>query len=78
MGMIEAIKSCFSQYVTFSGRACRSEYWYWILFTILASVIIAVSAAEISPEIGFLSPLFFLGYFFAEYFRCGAPVARCE
>ena len=26
-----AIKTCFSKYATFSGRASRSEYWYWIL-----------------------------------------------
>src|SRR5580692_10030293 len=32
MNFVEAIKSGFSNYVTFSGRASRSEYWYWALF----------------------------------------------
>ncbi len=35
LGFVDAIKSCFSQYARFSGRARRSEYWYWILFTYL-------------------------------------------
>ena len=34
-----AIQSCFKKYVTFTGRANRSEYWYWALFTVLFSFI---------------------------------------
>lgn len=34
----EAIKSVFSKYATFSGRARRSEYWYFYLFNLLVSV----------------------------------------
>src|SRR5262245_55939957 len=32
MGFTEAIASGFRNYVGFSGRAARSEYWYWTLF----------------------------------------------
>ena len=35
----EAIKSGFSNYVTFGGRATRSEYWYWVLFVTVASLV---------------------------------------
>jgi uncharacterized membrane protein YhaH (DUF805 family) len=35
----EAIKSGFSNYVTFRGRATRSEYWYWALFVTIASLV---------------------------------------
>ena len=28
----EAVRSVLSQYATFSGRASRSEYWWWVLF----------------------------------------------
>lgn len=28
----QSIKTCFSKYVTFSGRATRSEYWWFALF----------------------------------------------
>lgn len=33
----EAIKSVFNKYATFSGRARRSEYWYFYLLNILVS-----------------------------------------
>jgi uncharacterized membrane protein YhaH (DUF805 family) len=39
MGFVDAIKFGFNNYATFSGRASRSEYWYWTLFTIIASVV---------------------------------------
>jgi len=38
----DAIKTCFNKYLQFEGRAGRSEYWWFFLFTILA-----VLAAEI-------------------------------
>ena len=39
MSFVDAIKSGFSKYVTFSGRAYRSEYWYWVLFVVIASLV---------------------------------------
>ena len=30
--MGNAISACFSKYATFSGRATRSEFWYFYLF----------------------------------------------
>jgi uncharacterized membrane protein YhaH (DUF805 family) len=39
VGFVDAIKFGFNNYATFSGRAARSEYWYWTLFTIIASVV---------------------------------------
>ncbi len=41
MNFGEAIKSGFSNYVNFSGRAIRSEYWFWTLFTIIGIAIAA-------------------------------------
>jgi len=38
MDFWQAITSGFSKYVTFSGRAIRSEYWYWILFMVLGAI----------------------------------------
>ena len=34
----DSVKTCFSKYVTFSGRASRSEFWWWILFTWAVSI----------------------------------------
>jgi uncharacterized membrane protein YhaH (DUF805 family) len=39
MNFSDAIKLGFSNYVNFTGRACRSEYWYWTLFTVIVSVV---------------------------------------
>lgn len=38
----EAISFCFNKYVTFSGRASRSEYWYFFLFCILMGLATAL------------------------------------
>lgn len=40
MGFVEAVKACFAKYATFEGRACRSEYWYWVLFNALVGIIL--------------------------------------
>lgn len=38
MTFAQAIRSCYSKYVTFSGRAPRSEYWFFVLFQCLIVV----------------------------------------
>ena len=35
MGFQEAVKKCLRDWITFSGRAPRSEYWWFVLFYIL-------------------------------------------
>jgi uncharacterized membrane protein YhaH (DUF805 family) len=39
MNFQQAIQSGFSNYVNFSGRAARSEDWFWIVFYLLAVVV---------------------------------------
>lgn len=41
MNMTEAVKTCFTKYFTFSGRARRSEFWWFSLFLVLASFVTA-------------------------------------
>jgi uncharacterized membrane protein YhaH (DUF805 family) len=38
MNFTQAIASGFQNYVNFSGRAPRSEYWFWTLFVVLLSI----------------------------------------
>ena len=38
MNFVEATKTCFIKYSDFSGRASRSEYWYFSLFMLLLSI----------------------------------------
>jgi uncharacterized membrane protein YhaH (DUF805 family) len=57
MNFVEAIKSGFSHYVTFSGRACRSEYWFWVLFATLGALVTVILDAVIFGFHGGVSPL---------------------
>ena len=50
MNFGEAIVAGFRNYVTFSGRAVRSEYWYWVLFAVLAGMVTAVLDRSIFPD----------------------------
>lgn len=34
-----AVRTCFSKYATFQGRARRPEFWFFLLFDVLASVV---------------------------------------
>jgi uncharacterized membrane protein YhaH (DUF805 family) len=38
----DAVKVCFSKYVDFNGRARRSEFWWWVLFTFLLGIVASV------------------------------------
>ena len=42
MGFMDAVKTCFSKYADFSGRARRKEYWYFVLFNCIVQVILTV------------------------------------
>jgi len=39
VGFGEAISRGFTNYFTFSGKASRPEYWWWVLFTALVAII---------------------------------------
>jgi uncharacterized membrane protein YhaH (DUF805 family) len=55
MGFGQAISSGFSNYVNFSDRAPRSEYWFWQLFFFLALLgAIALDSLITAPGSGFL------------------------
>lgn len=53
MTFSEAIKTCLvDKYVTFSGRATRSEYWYVVLFGYLLALLIVLLGMMVdSPEL---------------------------
>jgi uncharacterized membrane protein YhaH (DUF805 family) len=38
MNFGQAISSCLSQYATFTGRATRSEFWWFFLFQVLLAI----------------------------------------
>ena len=51
MTFMEAVRSGFSNYVTFSGRARRSEFWFWTLFAIIISVVAMLVDGMIFPDL---------------------------
>lgn len=52
MSMLDAIRAVYSKPFTFSGRARRAEYWWYMLFYILISFVLGFVeiAAGISPD----------------------------
>ena len=66
MKMKEAVISVLTNWNNFSGRACRSEFWYFVLAVFLVSIIISIIEIATgmvdfeSVGMGILSIIFFL------------------
>jgi len=52
MGFGAAVSSGFRQYAKLSGRASRSEYWWWGVFAVLVGIIAAIAGAVLSVTTG--------------------------
>lgn len=69
MSFTEAVKTCFSKYVDFTGRAPRSEFWWWVLFVLIVSVVLQIVDTAVlgtntgAGEIAVLSSLWSLAVF---------------
>ena len=42
LSFTEAIKTCFNKYANFSGRARRSEYWFFFLFCFIVYIVSSI------------------------------------
>lgn len=51
MTFTTAIKTCLSKYVTFSGRASRSEYWYFFLFILIVSALASLIDIQVFGQV---------------------------
>ena len=51
MTMFNAVKTCFSKYVKFEGKASRSEYWYFWLFSFCIETIPIILAFIIDKDV---------------------------
>ncbi len=67
MSFNQAVRLCFQKYVTFSGRARRAEYWWFILFLLIggtvASILDSVLFGASVENVGILGALFNLATF---------------
>ncbi|MEW2381838.1 DUF805 domain-containing protein [Micromonospora sp. NPDC047707] len=52
MPPIDAIKSVLSQYAGFRGRARRSEYWWFFLFTLIVGLVAGILDGALGTSIG--------------------------
>ncbi len=43
LSFTEAVVTCFRKYAVFSGRASRSEFWFFFLFSVIIGVIPVLS-----------------------------------
>jgi uncharacterized membrane protein YhaH (DUF805 family) len=56
MSFGQAVSSGFSKYAQFSGRARRSEYWFWALFVFLVYVVALVADGALGSSFNDSSP----------------------
>lgn len=63
MNLLESVSSVYRQYFGFSGRACRSEYWWFALFNSVVALILSIAVpilyfifviGTIAPALGVL------------------------
>ncbi len=52
MSFADAVRTCLSKYADFSGRARRSEYWYFFLFNVLVGIVASVLDNVLGTETG--------------------------
>ena len=41
MNFQDSVKTCFAKYADFTGRASRPEFWWFFLFTLVASIVLS-------------------------------------
>lgn len=60
MNFIEAVKKVLTNYANFNGRARRSEYWWYTLFTVIVSIVLGVVDGATGSGVGTLGAIFSL------------------
>ena len=67
MSFMSAMKSSFKNSFSLSGRASRSEYWFWVLggvifqmTMIIGSIVLAVMEVPVLPGLMILAPILLL------------------
>jgi uncharacterized membrane protein YhaH (DUF805 family) len=48
MNFMDAVKVCFTKYADFNGCASRPEFWWWVLFTAVASAALQSVSRDLS------------------------------
>lgn len=51
MSFGDSIRTCLTKYATFTGRATRSEFWFFALFTVIIEIVVAIIDAAVGNTI---------------------------
>jgi len=51
MSFADSVRTCLTKYITFSGRARRSEFWWFALFLFILYIVAAIIDAAIGTSI---------------------------
>jgi uncharacterized membrane protein YhaH (DUF805 family) len=78
MTFFEAIGSDLRNCVNFSGRATRSEYWYWTLSVVVINVVLGVVDEKLNPgtQMGALSWVTMIVFFASILPTLGVSIRR--
>ncbi len=60
VGFVEAIQLFFKNYVNFQGRSSRGAYWWWVLASVIISIVLRMFDAAIFGGAELLGGLFSL------------------
>lgn len=52
MTFSESVATCLAKYATFQGRATRSEYWWWALFTTVIGIAVGFATGLVGGLLG--------------------------
>lgn len=73
MTFVESISTCLKKYVTFKGRASRSEFWWFYLFNFLCGIVAGLLDKAIGISV--ISTVVSLGLFLPGL---AVAVRRCH
>ena len=57
MNFQDSIKTCFAKYAEFTGRASRPEFWWFFLFTFIASCVLSMFSQALSGAFSLITLL---------------------
>ena len=63
MNFKEAVETGFKKYADFSGRAARSEYWFWALFVVIVNILASIIDSVVFGAAGIVGVIVTLGLF---------------
>lgn len=56
MTILESVQTCFSNYVSWKGRASRSEFWYFVLFYMSSAIVALIIDVTLGTSYTYLNP----------------------